>query len=129
MQNIVSFRDLEVWQLAMELVECSYRMSEQFPRAELFGLTGQLRRAAISIPANVAEGHSRRSTKAFLNHVSIAIGSHGELITCLEIARRLGFISQSQMTDVTSRTDSVGRLLHGLHRALTSKLKANRALN
>jgi len=129
MPRPITFRDLEVWQLAMELVEQSYRTTETFPKSELFSLTNQLRRAAVSIPANVAEGHSRRSTRAYLNHVRIAIGSHGELVTCLEIGHRLGFLSTRQIKDMTTLTDSVGRLLHGLHRALKVRLNAQPSLD
>ena len=75
MASLRGFRKLEVWQLAMNLVEDCYRVTRVFPDNELFGLTSQLRRAAVSIPSNVAEGACRRKTKVFLNHVSIALGS------------------------------------------------------
>ena len=116
-----TYRDLEAWQRGMELVERCYRISESFPRGELFGLTAQLRRAAISIPSNLAEGHCRRTTNAYINHVSIAIGSHGELVTLLEISQRLGFVSSDQLTTIREVSDTLGRLLYGLHRALRSK--------
>ena len=80
----------------MDLVEVCYKTTAAFPRAELYGLTSQLRRAAVSIPSNVAEGHGRRTTKAYLNHVSIAIGSHAELATCIELAGRLDFLPPSE---------------------------------
>ena len=88
-----TYRDLEAWQRGMDLVECCYRISADFPKAELYGLTSQIRRAAVSIPSNVAEGRCRKSTAVFANHVDIALGSHGELETCLELAERLGFLS------------------------------------
>jgi four helix bundle protein len=91
-------------------------LTERFPRSELYGLTNQLRRAAVSIPANVAEGHCRRETKPFRHHVSIALGSHGELETYFELAVRLGFLSAADQKRVLELSDSVGRLLHGLHR-------------
>src|SRR5882757_7910126 len=87
------YKDLDAWKLAMVLVERCYTISANFPREERYGLTSQLRRAAVSIPSNVAEGHCRRTTKVYANHVSIALGSHGELETCIELSSRLGFLS------------------------------------
>jgi four helix bundle protein len=121
-----TYRDLVAWKLGMDLVEECYKATTSFPRSELYGLTGQLRRASVSIPSNVAEGHARRSTKAYLNHVSIAIGSQAEFATCVELAARLGFLSQPERNRIVSVSDSVGRLLYGLHRALKRKLAARR---
>jgi four helix bundle protein len=104
-------RDLIVWKQGIALVVECYRLTDRFPPSELYGLTNQLRRAALSIPANVAEGHCRRETKPFRHHVSIAIGSHGELETCFELAFRLGFLSESDKSHVLTLSDSVGRLL------------------
>jgi four helix bundle protein len=115
------YQDLEAWKQGMDLVERCYRATSAFPAAELYGITSQLRRAAVSIPTNIAEGHCRRTTGAYLNHLSIAIGSHGELETCLEIAKRLGFLSKRESVALTPPTDSVGRLLNGLHRAIELK--------
>ena len=82
-----------------------------------------MRRAAVSIPTNVAEGYCRKSlTKVYLNHVSIALGSHGELETCIEIASRLGFLRDQEKKQLLVPCDSVGRLLNGLHRSLEAKL-------
>jgi four helix bundle protein len=96
--KLKSFRDLRVWQLAMELVELIYRTSRDFPKEELYGLTSQIRRAAVSIPSNLAEGHTREHTKEFLNHISMAQASLAEVDTQLEIARRLNYISDETMT-------------------------------
>jgi four helix bundle protein len=115
------YRDLEAWQQGMDLVEACYRLTTSFPRAEIYGLTSQIRSAAVSIPSNLAEGHSRRSTGAYVNHVSIALGSHGELETCIEIAVRLGFLPAAGVTGVVAQCDSVGRLLYGLHKSLVRK--------
>lgn len=109
----------------MDLVEQCYRSTAAFPKSEVYGLTSQIRRAAVSIPSNVAEGHCRRSTKAYANHVSIALGSHGELETCLELAARLGFLATPEQTRMLAMTDSVGRLLSGLHQALERKLSSS----
>jgi four helix bundle protein len=105
----------------MDLVEACYRLTTPFPKAEMHGLTSQIRRASVSIPSNLAEGHSRRSSGAYVNHVSIALGSHGELETCIEIAVRLGFLPASDVSGVVTKCDSVGRLLYGLHRSLARK--------
>src|SRR4030095_6153170 len=122
MNETRAYRKLDTWQQAMNLVEHCYRVTAAFPNHELYGLTSQLRRAAVSIPSNVAEGHCRRSTKAYANHVSIALGSHGELATCIDICSRLGFIKQAEATRLLESSNSVGRLLNGLYRSLEAKL-------
>jgi len=86
--KITSYRDLEAWQLGMDLAEAIYGLTRKFPREELFGLTSQLRRAAVAIPSNVAEGH-RHGTVAYRHYVTIALGSHAECETQLELASRL----------------------------------------
>src|SRR5262245_23151019 len=126
MSKPFTYRDLVVWKLGMDLAENCYKATESFPKSELYGLTSQLRRAAVSIPANVAEGHGRRSTKAYRNHVSIAIGSQAEFATCIELAARFGFLSPADRNRITRISDSVGKLLYGLHRALKRKIAARR---
>jgi four helix bundle protein len=88
-----SFKQLEVWQAAMELAETCYRATAAFPTREWYGLASQIRRAAVSIPSNVAEGHSRRSRAAYLYHVSVALGSHAELEAQVALGRRLSLFS------------------------------------
>jgi four helix bundle protein len=117
-------KDLDVWKQSMSLVESCYRATAGFPKSELYGLTSQLRRAAVSIPSNIAEGHCRRSTRAFLNHVSIALGSQAELETCIELGARLSFLSASGKESLAAQAASVGRLLNGLSRALETKLQS-----
>ena len=102
--------------------EQCYKMSANVLRAELYGLTSQLRRAAVSIPSNVAEGYCRRTTKVYAYHVSIALGSHGELETCIELALRLGFLSPTDRDSLQNTSDTVGRLLSGLYRSLEEKI-------
>ncbi len=104
------------------LVEHCYRATMLFPKSELYGITAQLRRAAVSIAANVAEGHSRRTTRAFLNHVNIALGSQGEVETLLEIAERLGYLASDEKRRLTDDVNAVARLLHGLRNALESRI-------
>jgi len=87
--KITSFRDLRVWQLAMDLVELVYRLTRSFPRNEIYGLASQIQRAAVSVPSNIAEGHTREHTKEYLHHLSMSQASLAELETHLEIAIRL----------------------------------------
>jgi four helix bundle protein len=98
-----AFRDLEVWKQGMDLVEACYKASATFPKSEMYGLTRQLRRASTSIPTNLADAHGRRTTRAYLNHVSVAIGSQAELETCLELARRLGLLPQASRIHFSNR--------------------------
>jgi four helix bundle protein len=116
------YKDHDAWKQAMDLVEQCYRLSKRFPRDERFGLTSQLRRAAVSIRSNVAEGHCRRKTRVYAHHVSIALGSHGELETLVELAARLGFLLPADRHGLQERCDSVGRLLSGLFRSLEEKV-------
>ena len=113
-----SYRDLETWQRAMDLVEEVYAATKVFPKEELFGLTSQLRRAVVSIPSNIAEGQGRDSSKEFLHHLAIAYGSLCEAETQVLIAARLNYLEQPETTKLMNRVGEVGRLLNGLLRAL-----------
>ena len=104
----------------MDLVEEVYIASKSFPREEIYGLTSQLRRAAVSIPSNIAEGQGRRTTPDFLRHLSIAYGSLREVETQILIATRLGYLAQGKCQDVMRITGEVGRLLNGLMASLAS---------
>lgn len=115
---IKSFRDLEVWQLSMEMVETIYRATAQLPDHERYGLTSQTRRAAVSIPANIAEGHNRRLEKPYRNHVNIALGSQAEVDTLLELTTRLKFLRAESLRDVNAQLRRVGQMLFALHRSL-----------
>ena len=125
MASPFNYRKLHAWEQGMGLVEQCYQATQKFPDQERYGLTSQIRRAAVSIPSNIAEGHCRRTTKAYLNHVSIALGSQGELETLLELGFRLGFIAATGNAELQSACASVGKLLNGLHRALEIKLRSN----
>ena len=96
MSEIKSYQDLIVWQKAMDLVVLVYQATRLFPKEELYGLTSQVRRAVVSIPSNLAEGHARKSRAEFLNFVSIAQGSRAEVETQIMIAVRLSYIHQTQ---------------------------------
>jgi four helix bundle protein len=114
MPDYVSFRNLKVWQRSMSLVEEIYRVSHHFPRDEQFGLTSQIRRASVSIASNIGEGKRRKRERAFLNHLDIALGSQGEVEVQLEIAKRVGFLSQSDYDRIQEVVEEVGRMLNGL---------------
>jgi four helix bundle protein len=118
MMNSSSFRDLNVWRDAMTLVEEVYKLSARFPSEERFGLTSQIRRAAVSIPSNIGEGKRRKRQRAFLNHLDIALGSQGELEVQLAIAQRIGFVTSKDIGPVMSRVAEVGRMLNGLIESL-----------
>jgi len=111
--EIKSFRDLEVWQVSMALVERTYALSERFPAAERYGLTSQLRRAAVSIPSNIAEGHGR-STRSYRYHLGVARGSEAELQTQIELAVRLGFINREASAPVKELAARSGMMLNRL---------------
>lgn len=109
-----SYRDLIVWPKAMRLVREAYRVSSAWPRDEVFGLTGQLRRAVVSVPANIAEGKGRIGPREYLHHLSIARGSLSEAETHLLIALDLAFVDQETVASLLRDTDEIGRLLHAL---------------
>lgn len=116
---INSFRDLRVWQAGMDLVEQVYRLTQAFPRQEVYGLTSQVQRAAVSIPSNIAEGHTREHSKEYLHHVSIAQASLSELETQLEIATRLKYFTTEEFRQVLEQIGSLGKQLYALRNALT----------
>jgi four helix bundle protein len=102
----------------MELVEGVYRVTQSFPKQEMYGLTSQLRRAAVSIPANIAEGHSREHIKEYLNFLSVAQGSVAELETELELAGRLDYIAPDALEPLISQLTLLGRQIRALRAAL-----------
>ena len=118
-----SYQDLEVWQKAMDLVVLCYRIAEKFPKNETYGLTSQLQRAAISIPANIAEGCHRQHSKEFLQHLSIVYASLAELETHIQIAGRLDYINQDQINNMLNQSAELGRMLNGLRRSIDKKIQ------
>ena len=117
---VQSYRDLIAWQKAMDLVVLVYDQTRCFPREELCGLSSQLRRAAVSIPSNIAEGQARQSTKEFLNFLSIALGSLAEVETQILIAQRVGYLKEPATNLLLQGSAEVRRLLHGLRNSLIS---------
>lgn len=107
-------RDLEVWQKSMQFVTALYRETAAFPKQELYGITSQLRRAAVSVPSNIAEGCGRSSKKEFHLFLSHARGSLLEVETQVEIARNLGYVSEKRFRELLAKTNEIGRMLNGL---------------
>ncbi len=118
--TVNSYRDLRVWQKAMDLVVTSYEVAKQFPQSELYGLVSQIQRAAVSIPANIAEGHGREHLGDYLHYLSMANGSLMELETHFLLAGRLGYLNVESMNQLLNQTAEVGRMLAGLIRSLKS---------
>jgi len=106
----------------MDLVIACYRVTDTFPKSEVYGLTIQLQRAAVSVPANIAEGQGRNHTREFINHLSIGYGSLMEAETHLQIAARLAYIQQSELEKLLLQTNEIGRMLNGLMKFLNRKL-------
>jgi len=117
---IQSYRDLEAWKIGMNLVVAIYGLTKRFPREELYGLTSQLRRAAVSIPSNIGEGH-QQGTKSYAHFVSLALGSLAEAETQLEVATRLRYVDAEHIAPVTALAGELGRVLHGLRRSLQAR--------
>ncbi|MBI4032142.1 four helix bundle protein [Candidatus Berkelbacteria bacterium] len=115
-----SYRDLVVWQKGMELVERVYAVTDSFPRAEQFGLINQMRRAAVSIVSNIAEGSCRGSRKDFRQFAIMALGSGAELETQLELSKRLSFGKDQHYTEISQLLDEVMRMLNSLIRKLAT---------
>ncbi len=118
--SVRNYRDLVAWQKAMDLVASVYRVTRKWAPEELYGLTSQARRAAASIPSNIAEGQGRTGTREFLHHLSIASGSLREVETHLLIAVRLEFFDKPTCDALLDQTAEVGQLLLGLMRSLRS---------
>jgi four helix bundle protein len=112
--KIRSYRDLKVWQRSMDLVVECYRLAKAFPREEQFALNAQLRRAVVSIPSNISEGHGRATTNSYINHLSIATGSLAEVETLLEIAVRLRYVASVDMQRANQLAVETSRMLSAL---------------
>ncbi len=112
-----SYRELVAWQKAMDLVTDVYSATREFPREEIYGLTAQLRRAAVSIPSNIAEGQGRRSPREFIQFLRIARGSLMELETQIMIAARLSYLEKDAANRILTSADEISRILQGLAKA------------
>jgi len=118
---VQSYRDLVLWQRGMALAVTCYKLTSEFPRDEIYGMTAQIRRAATSIPANVAEGHGRESTGSFVQFLRVAQGSLRELETHLLLVERVGIARTGIMEPVLAECDEMGRMLRALIRSLQGK--------
>ena len=120
---INSYRDLVVWQEAMNRAEATYRLTTRFPKEEAYGLTGQLRRSRSSVPANIAEGYGRDSRGAYVHHLRIAQGSLKEFETHLLLAERVELLDQVVLVPLLSKAELVGKMLRSLIRSIESSKK------
>ncbi len=116
--TINSYRDLVVWRKAMDAAEMIYQVTKQFPKAEIYGLTNQIRRAAVSIPSNIAEGQERKSTPDFKRFLLIAQGSRAEVETQLLLAKRLGYLTQEQLTPILNLLEEISKMTNSLRAKL-----------
>jgi len=115
---VLDYKDLRVWQQAIELVALIYSATQAFPQEEIYGLKSQLRRAAVSVPSNIAEGQGRTSTGEFRYFLGIARGSHLELETQVHVAHKLHFLSEERVTVISEKWKDVIRMLNALMNAL-----------
>jgi four helix bundle protein len=122
-----SFKDLVVWQKSMDLAEASYRLTTEFPKDEMYGMTAQIRRAAVSIAANIAEGHGRESTGSFVQFLRMAQGSLKELETHLLLAGRVHIIRTEKIAPLLADCATIGKMLRSLVRSLQSKIDSREA--
>ncbi len=120
--SATSHRDLRVWNAALDLVIVVYFVSGSFPREEMFGLTSQVRRAAVSVAANIVEGNARASTRDFVRFLAIARGSLAEVDTHHAIAERLGYVAPVRLVEAHATLDGIGRMLKRLEQALHQRL-------
>ena len=126
MASITSFKDLTVWQVSMDLADVCFDIVEAIPHPYRFIFADQLIPAGISIPSNIAEG-SRRPTKAYLNHLSFSLGSHGEVETLFELIRRRKLVPEPLLGKGAVLIDPIGRMLHGLTESLEARVNAQNA--
>jgi len=115
-----NFKELKVWQQSVDLVTDVYNLTRIFPSEEIYGITSQIRRSAISIPSNIAEGAGRIKTGDFNHFLNIARGSSNELETQLIIAERLGFLNEKKSSETLNKIDSIQRMITGLQKSLFS---------
>ena len=119
------YKELQVWQKAMDLVVEIYKISKLLPKEETYGISDQIRRAAVSIPSNIAEGQSRNSAKEFIQFLSIARGSLAELETQLLICTKVNMLSEDNIAEAQNITTEVGKMIKGLMNKLNSQLTTN----
>jgi four helix bundle protein len=121
--SISRFRELRAWQLGMELAEHVYLLTDSFPKSETYGMTSQIRRSAISIPSNLAEGHGRTSSKEFLHFIAIAYGSICELETQILLSHRLKYIDIPDSETVLALLIETSKTIRGLQKAIKERIE------
>lgn len=119
--TISSYRDLLIWKAAMDLATDCYRATGDFPKTEIYGLTSQIRRAAGSVPANIAEGHGRELTGAFIQFLRVAQGSLKELETHLMLASRLSLLEERRLQELLQAAEEIGKMIRSMIRRLQEK--------
>jgi four helix bundle protein len=124
--NVSSYRDLIVWQEGIQLAKSVYRVTEGFPKHEIYGLVSQIRRCCVSVPSNIAEGHARASTAEYLRFISIAMGSLAELETQLILAGELGYLQDVNVSAILEQADILGKRLRSLSHSLKNKRQSNK---
>jgi len=118
MSKIKNFRDLNIWKLGIEIVERVYKATKNFPKDELYGLTSQMRRCAVSIPSNIVEGFARKHNKEYKQFLYIALGSCAELETQIEISLRLRYLTQSDHKELLEKINHITRMIMNLQKCL-----------
>ena len=118
--SVLKYQDLIVWQKAMQLVKMVYLIVKKLPKEETYALSDQIRRAAVSIPSNIAEGQERNSTKEFIQFLSIAKGSKAELQTQLQICVDIGYLTNTDITEAMEMSEEVSRMIAALLKKLTT---------
>ena len=124
--SVQSYKDLDIWKRSCTMVTTIYRATENFPKREMFGLTSQLRRAAISVPANIAEGAARLYTREYIRFLSNALGSIAELETLFKVSVDLGYITEQRIQNATQELDEIGRMTRRLVQRLEERLATSR---
>jgi four helix bundle protein len=122
--SVSQFRELRAWQLGMDLTESVYLLTDAFPKSETYGLTSQIRRSAVSIPSNLAEGHGRTSTKEFLQFIAISCGSICELETQLLLSHRLKYIDTNELDKILPLLIETSKTIRGLQKALRQRVES-----
>lgn len=116
--KINNYKDLTIWQKSIDLVEACYRLTKDIPNHEQYGITSQLRRAAVSVPANIAEGHNRLYKKEYLYHLSVCLGSLAEVETFLYICVRLHYFEEKDIQLLLNTSNEIGKMITGIRKAL-----------
>jgi four helix bundle protein len=127
--NVQSYKNLEVWQKSVDMVTAVYKLTKDFPKDELYALTNQIRRSAVSVPSNIAEGRGKRSTGDYIRFLNIAYGSAAELETQLIISKNLGYMSSEKLEPICMDINRICRMLNGLIASLEKKIPSRRILN